>query len=93
MTLHTRPVESVMQCFSYCAMRNHSARGTDRGTNQETLEGAEHQGDPAKALVGPPGNLESKRGPGLRRRERRFESCRGHRVDLHQLLPVSAVAV
>ncbi len=57
---------------------NDLRRGTSRGTNCSTWEVTRDTTDDLKALVGHLWPLWISRLTGLRRRERRFESCRGH---------------
>ena len=55
-----------------------SRRGMSRGTNHSTQEATRDTGREQKAQVGRRKASAITRSTGLRRRERRFESCRGH---------------
>ena len=54
--------------------------GMSRGTNHSTQEVTRDTGREQEAQVGRPKAPPITRSTGLRRRERRFESCRGHHV-------------
>ena len=55
-----------------------STRATDRGTNKRPSTGHGDARDLPKVPLARSRRSERMPGPGLRRRERRFESCRGH---------------
>jgi hypothetical protein len=57
-------------------------RGMSRGTNHSTQEATRDTRREQEAQVGRQKALAITGSTGLRRRERRFESCRGHHVDL-----------
>jgi hypothetical protein len=57
-----------------------SRRGMPRGTNHSTQEATRDTGRERKAQVGRRKASPITSRTGLRRRERRFESCRGHHI-------------
>ena len=73
--------DPVTRAWSRMRQADHPWHGSWHGSWHEhgdIRKGAKDRRDLVKAPGGNSGTLERMPGPGLRRRERRFESCRGH---------------
>ena len=81
--------ERKIRIFDYAKFAEHEVskssyedtrRGMSRGSNHSTQEATQDTGREQEAQVGRRKTSAITRSTGLRRRERRFESCRGHHL-------------